>query len=271
MKARSLVTGLLPPLVTNRMRRWSGRTLRFSGHPANWAEATRISSGYGDVRILERVLCATRAVMSGEGQYERDSVLLDQPEYRFAVLAGLLRAGAGHGVLDVIDFGGSLGSSYRQCHPFLKGLKSIRWWVVEQAPLVAAGQAEFTTDELRFVRSLGEVPRAKGEQVILASSVLQYLEDPEAKLHAFADTYAAHLIIDRTPLSTEAEDRLCIQHVPKHIYPGSYPCWIFSYPRLVALLSRDWQVICDFPCSEGTARTDDGLSFEFRGLILERR
>ncbi|MEP7056561.1 MAG: hypothetical protein ABI809_02155, partial [Caldimonas sp.] len=90
-------------------------------------------------------------------------------------------------------------------------------------------------------------------------------------LREFAAAQARHLIIDRTPLGSQAADRLCIQHVPKHLHATNYPCWILSRSRLLEQLSLDWRMVCEFPCAEGIARTDDGLRFEFRGLILERK
>jgi putative methyltransferase (TIGR04325 family) len=186
-------------------------------------------------------------------------------------MSGLLRAAALEGGrLRVVDFGGSLGSVYRQCRSMLEGLTSIRWTVIEQEAFVIAGRAEFTTDELRFERAIEDVPNDE-QTVIMASSVLQYLEDPAAALDTFAQSAARHLIIDRTPMGAQSSDRLCVQYVPAHIYPGSYPCWILSRSRLMDGLLRAWNVVCDFPCAEGTARTDDGLEFEFRGVILERK
>jgi putative methyltransferase (TIGR04325 family) len=272
MSARSVAKALAPPILVDLLYRRSGQRLRFAGHPADWQQAARMSSGYDAAEILERVRRATRAVLAGEARYERDSVLFNEPDFPFPILAGLLRAAAQHGgSLNVVDFGGSLGSTYRQCRPLLDGLAGLQWWVVEQPAFVAAGEAEFSTDQLRFARSLAEVPMADAPWVVLASSVLQYVEDPRAVLQAFAESPARHLIIDRTPLSDAAQDRLCIQHVPPRIYAASYPCRILARARFLADLARHWDTVCEFPCPEGRSHTDDGLQFEFRGLILERR
>lgn len=271
MSARSLAKGLLPPALLTLSRRLSGRGLRFSRTAESWAAAQVMSSGYDDQEILARVIVATRAVTAGHARFERDGVLFDEAQYPFAVLSGLLRAAAlegGH--LRVVDFGGSLGSVYRQCRPMLEGLTSIRWSVIEQEAFVTAGRAEFTTDELRFERAIDDVVNGD-KTVVLASSVLQYLEDPAAALNTLARSTARHLIIDRTPMGAQPSDRLCVQHVPAHIYPGSYPCWILSRARLMDRLLLAWNVVCDFPCAEGKTRTDDGLEFEFRGMILERK
>ncbi|MEP7056212.1 MAG: methyltransferase, TIGR04325 family, partial [Caldimonas sp.] len=190
---------MAPPVVMSLFRRWSGHALRFAGTPADWTQAMSMSDGYDDAVILDRVRQATRAVVSGQARYERDAVLFDEPDFPFAVIAALLRAAAlDRGRLQVIDFGGSLGSTYRQCRPLLDGLADVRWCIVEQPAFVEAGRTEFTTDELHFARSLGEVSASGQSGVILASSVLQYLQDPHSVLREFAAAQARHLIIDRT-------------------------------------------------------------------------
>jgi len=231
-----------------------------------------MSAGYGTATIVERVAAATRAVIAGEAVYERDSVLFHEPAWPFPVLAALLRVAAlNAGKLDVFDFGGSLGSTYRQCRPFLGSLAHLRWCVIEQPAFVTVGQAEFSSAELSFAATLADLPDPVAAPIVLASSVLQYLVDPAQTLHELSRLRASHLMIDRTPLCEQATNRLCIQHVPKHIYAASYPCWILSRSRLLDQLTTDWRLVCDFPGADGTYTTDDGLRFEFRGLIFERR
>lgn len=271
MNLRATLKPWIPPALMTARRRWLGHGLRFAGRPTDWAEAERMSNGYAADLILQRVIDATRAVLAGRARFERDSVLFDTPDLPHALLSALMRAGAlNGGHLDVIDFGGSLGSTYRQCRPFLEGVVSVRWWVVEQAAFVAAGLAEFTTQELHFAHSMAEIPPLE-HAIILASSVLQYLEDPGSVLDEFALVPARHLVIDRTPLSDTFSDRLCLQHVPASIYQASYPCWIFARQRLIERLTRHWRIVSDFPCAEGRASTDDAMSFEFRGFILEKK
>ena len=272
MNVRGIAKALAPPLVLDMYHRLSGHTLRFAGRPNDWAQAQRMSSGYDDRLIVERVAEATRAVVAGRAACERDAILFDEPQHPFAILSALWRAASlGGGRLDVVDFGGSLGSTYRQCRPLLDEMQSLQWRVVEQAAFVEAGRREFATAELGFFGALEELPPAEGRRLMLACSVLQYLQDCDDVLDAFARSDAEHLLIDRTPVGTQRDHRLCIQHVPQQIYAASYPCWILSHEELLQRLSRDWQLVCDFPCAEGHARTDDGLAFEFRGFWLDRR
>jgi putative methyltransferase (TIGR04325 family) len=231
-----------------------------------------MSGGYGDDNILSCVAHAARAVASGEARYERDSVTFCDTNYPFAVLAALLRTAAkSENRLEVVDFGGSLGSTYYQCRRFLEDLVSVAWWVVEQPEFVALGAREFSNAELKFVERLVDLPRISPNGIVLACSVMQYMENPSLTLASFDKFPVRHLVFDRTPVSDQKTDRLCIQHVPKSIYKASYPCWILSRTRLLAELSRCWKLISDFPCGEGGACTDDGMEFEFRGFILERK
>jgi len=268
---RQLLRRLLPPIVRDWRLRLLDRTTRYYGRPADWHQAKAMSGGYSDEDILAKVAEAARAVASGAARYERDSVLFQDTVYPFAVLAALLRAAlANENRLEVVDFGGSLGSTYHQCRHFLDSVSSITWWVVEQPEFVALGRSEFSNMELRFVNDFNDLPRLSPGGIALACSVLQYMENPSLTLAMLDRLPVRHLVIDRTTISEEATDRLCVQHVPKTIYKASYPCWILSRSRLLSLLSKTWRVVSDFACVEGRASTDDGLEFEYRGLILEK-
>lgn len=272
MSARRWAKAVMPIGVLDWWRRRSGRVLRFHGCPADWTDALRQSDGYEGSHILDRVRTATRDVIAGKAAFERDSVLFHESELPFAVLSALLRAAVkAGGVLDVVDVGGSLGSTYRQCGKFLDVVSRVSWQIVEQANFVDAGRAEFGTPELSFHESLRDLPPGS-DRVGLLLSVLQYLPNPEVMLTQISTAGVTTLVIDRTPLSDSLdEDRLCIQRVPSHIYAASYPCWIFSRRRLLKSLEPAWRIVSEFHCADGAGRTDDGVSFEFRGLILERR
>lgn len=271
MSLRGFVREALPPVLFRALGRATGRTLRFVGYNSDWQAAAAASRGYADSSILERIVHATREVEAGRAAFERDSVLFKQAQPPFQLLAPLLRHAARHGGnLEVIDFGGALGGIYRQCRSFLSPLLSVRWHVVEQAGFVDAGQREFETTELTFHASLGALPPMSTPPLLLASSVLQYLPDPYLMLENWAASTATSLLLDRTPLSEEGMDRVCVQHVPRHIYKASYPCWLLDRQRLLERLRRHWRVVEEFDCAEGRHRASDGPPFVFKGLLLER-
>jgi putative methyltransferase (TIGR04325 family) len=136
-----------------------------------------MSSGYDNASILERVAAATREVVAGRATYERDSVLFFRPEFRFPVVAALLHEGLlGNGCLDVVDFGGALGSAYWQSRPFLKSIPRVNWRVVEQPHFVALGCSEFANEQLTFHGSIAEASAGCNRGLTLLGGVLRYVQ-----------------------------------------------------------------------------------------------
>src|SRR4051812_16031823 len=87
--------------------------ITFTGDYDSWEAAQKDSTGYNTEIILDRTCAALLKVKNGAAVFERDSVLFDQPQYSFGLMAGLLRAAMmNNGRLSVLDFGGSLGTSY---------------------------------------------------------------------------------------------------------------------------------------------------------------
>lgn len=245
---KQVLKQLTPPLLWNALRSTRDGSARpgieFSGDYASWEEARRASTGYDSTAVLEHTARAMRAVRDGQAAYERDSVLFPTPELPLPLLAGLLRAAAeNEGVLDVVDFGGALGSTYYATRRFLAPLRTVRWRVVELPAVVACGRAEFGNAELSFHASLEEAGPA---QVLVLSSSLQFLPEPHAFLaDAVARGFRA-VLIDRTFFTTGNRDRLTVQKVPEWIYPASYPAWFFSEARLLAPFSTGWERLASF-------------------------
>jgi putative methyltransferase (TIGR04325 family) len=118
--------------------------ISFTGDFESRQAARANATGYEADEILSRVVNATRKVVSGEAVYERDSVLFDDIEYWWPLLASLLQTALQRNSLPGIDCDGSLGSTVRQNRRYLERLDvQIAWRVVEQSHFVAAGRREF--------------------------------------------------------------------------------------------------------------------------------
>lgn len=270
MSVRSRLRAWTPPALLAVGHRALGHGLRFDDVSGGWAQAIGQSSGYETDLIVQRVAAATREVVAGRALFERDSVVFHEPEFRYPIVAALMRSAAlNAGCLEVVDFGGSLGSTYWQCQPFLTGLRRVRWCIVEQPHFAEVGRREFGTAELTFHAALSELPPPSVPRLVLLSSAIQYLQDPDAALDGLLALQPAHMVIDRTPMSPLSEHRLTVQHAPRRIYKASYPCWVLSRRKLLDRLPRCWRLVCEFACDEGSASTSDGLRFEFRGLFAE--
>ncbi len=229
---------VLPPILLHGLVAISGKRNKWSGNYLDWASAVAASSGYDVNIIFDLVRKAAAAVRDGEALWERDSTCFYHEEYNWQLLACLMTAAArSGGALHVLDFGGALGSTYMQHRKIFSELSDCSWSVVEQPHVVACGRAEFATDALRFFETIEQCFADRPVNVVLFSSVLQYLENPYELLETVVKLNPAAIIIDRTPLANIGE-RITVQRVPKNIYPASYPCRFLDKARVEAVLTR---------------------------------
>ena len=268
---RALAKDWVPPAIFRAIRNYRIKGLRFEGNFETWGEADAQCTGYDAAPILAKVLEATLKVKRGEVAYERDSVVFDEIEYAWPVTTGLMWAAAqSGGRLNVLDFGGALGSSYFQNRALLAGLPHVRWSVVEQEHYVEAGRKHVQDETLRFYTSINNCLQDNKPNVVLLSSVLQYLPDAEVVIDEINNSGILMLIIDRTPFNNEQGDKICIQTVPESIYRATYPMRIFSQDRLNHLLA-DWDTIASTQSPEGSLITTSGLFVDFRGVLLKKK
>jgi len=266
---KSFAKDCLPPAIFWVLRQLRGDGIRFEGDYATWEDAAAQCTGYDAEPILAKVLDATLKVKRGEAAYERDSVLFDAIEYSWPVTAGLLWAAArSEGRLNVLDFGGSLGSSYFQNRKFLDQLINVQWSVVEQTHFVRAGKDFIQDDRLRFHFTIEESVSDSIPNIVLLSSVLQYIAEPYALLDDIVKVAPDCLIIDRTPfLNTNSTDKIKIQEIPAAIYKSSYPCWFFNFHTLADYISAlDFELIEKFDALD---KLD--ASATWHGLIFKKR
>lgn len=269
MTLRAALRDLTPPLLQRAVRRARRSGLRFEGNYASWQDAQRASGGYDGEQIVQRVLEAELKVKRGEAADARDGVNFDAPQFSLPVMAALARAANEHGDgLRVLDVGGAFGNLYRHFRAF--GLRSrVSWTVIEQPAYVKAGVEHFQDGHLRFGTSLAAELAAAPADVILLSSVLQYLEDPHALVRHAVARGPGQVVVDRTPCSALARDVLTVQKVPAEICRASYPCWILSRQRLLDAIGPRYRLLASFADASGTWRAG-GNEFELAGFLLDR-
>jgi putative methyltransferase (TIGR04325 family) len=268
-RATAILAPYLPPVVHRALSDRAYPNI-YSGDFRSWSEALKSAEGYDSGAILERVREAARKVARGEARAERDSVMFDEVPHSYPVLAALLRAALmNEGVLHVLDFGGSLGSSYHHFRAFTPRLRRLEWSVVEQPHFVACGRAEFENQHLRFYESVAECLRERTADVLLLSSVLSYLPDPYAFVDQFIACGFRSVIVDRTLFRAAGEDRLCVQRVPPHIYPASYPAWLLSRTKFLSRLAARYERLVEFQAEH--IRDFERVGARCVGFIFDRR
>lgn len=257
---RSMLRNLLPDGIRTRI---GGLFYGWHGNYLSWDEASKKCDGYSSREIIEKVSSSAAAVRDGIRAYERDSVLYDEIQYSFHLLASLMLVAARRkGTLNVLDFGGSLGSSYFQNKKFLDKIETVNWGVVEQPGFVETGRRDFSTDRLQFFDSIEDCYKVFKPDIILLSSVIQYIEKPYILLDSIIAKRPEYIIIDRTPF-INGKDRITIQKVHPAIYKATYPCWFFNKKKFLAYMNRSYELFFGFDALDKANIPSEFLGFLF--------
>lgn len=240
------------------------------GQFGDWGAACKQATGYHQPIILDRLIAAAEEANSSGGQkFDRDGVAFNRPITPFPLLVYILQAAVRcSDQVQVIDFGGGLGSTYRQCRSFLSRIPSLHWNIVEQSHVAAAGRSRFQSDVLRFHDNLAEAAADATPDVVIFSSVLQYLDDPYSIVDQAMRLRPQTILIDRTPFCENPDDLYSVQIVDDTIFPARLPFRIFGKNRLEEKLSAGYRQIGEFVAIDrdmllGTQQV------KFRGLAFE--
>jgi putative methyltransferase (TIGR04325 family) len=262
-----IVRNITPPFLFDIYE----NTFGFGGDYKCWEDAVKDSIGYDSDIILSKVLDSSLKVINGKAAYERDSVTFRNIQYSWPLLAGLLWiTSCKNNRLNIVDYGGSLGSSYRQNKAFFKHLQELRWSIVEQEKFVRCGKEHFENEHLKFYYDLKTCYLENQPDTILFSSVIQYLEKPYTLLEEVLSFKFDFLIFDRTTFIESGDDRLTIQKAKPTIYRASYPAWFFNREKFLAFLKRDYELVAEFDALAGICRIGNRYGHD-KGFIFSRR
>ena len=251
------------------LRRLKHSRYGFTGDYPSWELAKQQCTGYDSGIILEKVKRGILKVKQGEIAFERDSVLLDRIEYSWPLLSALMWVAAmNKSKLNVLDFGGSLGSSYFQNKYFLDTLEHVNWNILEQENFVQCGQENIQDKKLQFFHTADEAIRTNGlPDILLVACTLPYLKNPYQVLQELMKTGIPHLIVDNTFFNYEERDRICVQKVPPEIYEASYPCWFLNYNSIKQKISEGYSIISEHKNDSSVYL--DGRRIQYKGFLAK--
>jgi putative methyltransferase (TIGR04325 family) len=257
----SLIKEYLPPIF---VRKAISLLYGWSGNFKTWEDAKNKCTGYDSDVIFNKVRDAILKVKSGEAAYERDSVLFDKIHYSFPLLAALSQVALKNtGRLDILDFGGSMGSSYFQNRKMFENITQLNWCVVEQNHFVKEGQKIFADNHLHFYYTVDDCLKEHNINTLLLGSVLQYIEKPYELLEELISKKIEYIIVDRTPLLITGDDRITIQKVPAKIYKAQYPCWLLNESHVLSLFLRKYNLVFEADLPDLINVADAHLKFYF--------
>lgn len=254
---------LTPPIVWRLAGRLRPRA-RLDGPFPSWDAATARATGWDSPILTELALSAALKVKQGAAAFERDSRPRDRIVYSPTVLAALLLAAARYRELNVIDFGGALGSNYYQNIKLIRALAGtpVSWNVVERPVLAKLGAEQFQTDELHFHDDLAALRRERA--VLLFTGSLQYVADAFGLLED-AVRGIDIVALDRFYVAPAADHAVYVQHLdPRRFGALTLPMWCFAQTALIGwFATRGFVLVERFTVSRER-------NFEFCGMLFMR-
>lgn len=242
-----LVKEFIPPVALS--LRWYSFKYGWKGDFKDYESAKKQCLGYDEAHILNKIKETTLKVINKEIPYERDGIAYDKVQMNFPMLSALLYvASKNNNELTLIDFGGSLGTTYYQNIPYLKHLNKLKWCIIEQPQFVAAGKEGFENEHVTFYSSIEACMAENEVDLFLICNVLQYLEKPYQLIETLKNTYIPHVLLDFIAYNDQPADRITIQHVPPVFYgiEASYPCYFPDRSSIEHSLSMAYEKKYDF-------------------------
>lgn len=274
---QNVLRAVVPPAIWSVARRLkahlSGHAPElFEGPFPSWQSAASRSTGWDAPEITGKTLAAALKVRARIAEFEQDSLSHKEIIYSPTILAFLFIALAkSQQRIDIIDFGGGLGSNYFQHRKLLNHLDRhpIRWTVIERPVFAKLGTELFKTAELSFYPTLEEdalsnlipVPGA-----LIFTGSLQYLAKPLDVLDQAISADISVLAIDRFLVSPTEEHAVYIQHPdPAVYYHATYPVWCFSRNTII-----DWFSARGFMLVEHFTPNPDAY-FDHAGMVFIKK
>ena len=230
---KSYLKLILPNFIIKIIKQFFKRDIKFVGNYKDWSGAVHNSLGYSSKIIFLKSKESFLKVLNGEAKYERDSVLFYSDSINYPLMNILSKIQKKNkSCLNILDFGGSFGSTYFQNKKILNNKKKFRWSIIEQPKIVNFFLKQKLNLNLKFYNSLRDYSRNNVADLVLMSSVLQYIKTPFILLDQLIALKADYLLVLKTPVH-EKSDQIKVQRVPDYIYKASYPIRIFNKSRLL--------------------------------------
>jgi putative methyltransferase (TIGR04325 family) len=252
-------------------RWWTSRTRKsqygWYGEYDSWSAAQSDSEGYQKKEIEDKIFQAALEVKNGNAYCERDGILFQHPVYFENTRKAIEYIGLRSEKFKIADFGGGAGSSYFLYCKLLNSIRINSWNIIEQRHIAERGNRELADERLQFFSEINEACVGDAD-VLLLSSVLHYMEQPQSLLIQLLRYSYRRIIIETTPVTTGLPF-ITVQRVPPHIYEASYPCHIFNCDTFLSWFPG-YKLLAEYISNAVEPRMVEGRMVEWKGFVFER-
>lgn len=197
--------------------------------------------GYQREDIFRKVKSATSVVLDSGALWERDGTLFFSEEIDWHImtaigLAANSRSQNNKTPIQIVDFGGSLGSSYLKNKALLETY-DFEWNIVEQDFVVSLAADMNFEGPLSF-HPVSKLSAIQQIDLLIFSASLQYLSAPYELLDQLLENRPPFVLLDKTIFNDSKSDMLYLQRVPSNINRAVYPCWSFAKTNMTSFFEK---------------------------------
>jgi len=261
------ILSLLPPKLLKIILKFKKHGYRWTGNYSTFEEALSDATGYESDDIIDKT------IKRGNEAIEQKEISIVSNIQLIASMFVCLNQLQKEKV-NILDFGGATGGHYKLIKQFISNEVKLNYTVCETQALVRKAMKIFASDELSFVDDIKKI-NIKPD-IVLSSGTLQYLAEPIKVYEEFFKLEPKFIVISRFPTIENERDQLTVQHVPKDVYNGTYPCWFFSRKKWEDILNKRYEILLkwnpqnDFVYYEGEKVYQIGYVLKKLGINPQR-
>ena len=225
----------------------------------SWSDAVEHSSGYQSKKTIDSLISSDPIDLANISSHCFIGNRLQQIASAF--LEGVASS---KNTIRVIDVGGGLGQYFFLLEKLAPSIQ-FEWVILETTAVCELAKSVAPTKKnIRWISSLDDAQVTF--DIALLSSVIQYVEKPFDLLDDLMKV-AKFLILNRLPLTSSRNQKICIQRPGFFESKGSYPVHLLSEDKVIAyfeargkILSR-WLVPQDIAVVRFKKIINQGLTF----------
>jgi putative methyltransferase (TIGR04325 family) len=216
--------GLLAPVIGFRVAK-------------SWSDAVARSSGYQSSKTIQSLIISDPIAFANTSNPSFIENRLQQIASAF--LEGV--ASGNKNTIRVLDVGGGLGQYFYLLEKLAPSIQ-FEWVILETTALCELAKSVAPPKKnIKWISSLDDAQEIF--DIALLSSVIQYVESPFKLLDDLIQV-AKFLIVNRLPLTSSRNEKICIQRPGFRESKGSYPVHILNEEKVIAYFGARGKILC---------------------------
>ncbi|MDB0022452.1 methyltransferase, TIGR04325 family [Flavobacteriaceae bacterium] len=201
----------------------------------SWDHALKNSHNYNQDKLVNNIFLSTQNVLKKKYKYESDGINFNNLNIDHNFLESLKKCIKTDNTI-LLDFGGSLGTTFFKYHDLISKNKLIEWFIIEQEKIFEKSKILNFPINLKFFKNIDEI-QVKPD-IILLGSVLQYIEHHNKLLTKLISLKPNYVFIERTIFSINNLEPIYIQENYFNFKKTSYPVRAISLKLLIKFMLK---------------------------------